>query len=66
MVRDTVAMDTLASRATVRISNLPGTSAAGGFAFFPACFTMVLAHSEYAYSIPQQTAASGVRGLAEV
>jgi hypothetical protein len=43
IVRDTVAMDTLANRATERMSILAGVSAAGGFVFFLTCFATFFA-----------------------
>jgi hypothetical protein len=46
MVRETVAMDTFANCATVRISILPGCFRAGGRPLFPACFTMPAASSK--------------------
>src|SRR3984885_10937414 len=46
MVRETVAMDTFANCATVRISILPGCFRAGGRPFLPACFTMPAASSK--------------------
>ena len=54
MVRDTVAMDTFANCATVRISILPGLPAAGGLPFLPVRFTMESLALEYGFSIPQQ------------
>jgi hypothetical protein len=42
IVRETVAIDTLANRATERMSILAGVSAAGGFVFFPTCFAILL------------------------
>jgi hypothetical protein len=51
MVRDTVAMDTLANFATVRMSILPGSPTAARLARFPASFTIHLAYSQCVYRI---------------
>src|ERR1700689_843844 len=53
MVRETVAMDTLANRATVRMSILSRPSTAARV-FFPACLAIRLACPVYVYRIPQR------------
>src|SRR5271170_3642483 len=52
IVRDTVAMDTLANRATERMSSLAGVSAAGGLVFFLTGFAIFLSACNSLQHIP--------------